>query len=102
MVGVVNYPGRQPQHFLFEDLEKLQLVWRVASRWWWFVVRIERDYLHVDESEYLRYQVTILLLIRIYLLIFLLYLRFEHFSIKYFLTEKQYALYLRRHRPPDS
>lgn len=81
MVGMVNHPGRQPQYLLFENLEKMQLVWRVASRWW-FVVRIERDYLHVDESEYLRYQVNILLLIRIYLLIFLLYLWFKHFYTK--------------------
>jgi hypothetical protein len=87
MVGMVNHPGRQPQYLLFENLEKMQLVWRVASRWW-FVVRIERDCLHVDESEYLRYQVNILLLIRIYLLIFLLYLRFKHFYTKYVLTEK--------------
>ena len=81
MVGMVNHPGRQPQYLLFENLEKMQLVWRVASRWW-FVVRIERDCLHVDESEYLRYQVNILLLIRIYLLIFLLYLWFKHFYTK--------------------
>ena len=87
MVGMVNHPGRQPQYLLFENLEKMQLVWRVASRWW-FVVRIERDCLHVDEPEYLRYQVNILLLIRIYLLIFLLYLRFKHFYTKYFPTEK--------------
>jgi len=84
---MVNHPGRQPQYLLFENLEKMQLVWHVASRWW-FVVWIERDCLHGDESEYLRYQVNILLLIRIYLLIFLLYLWFKHFYTKYSSTEK--------------
>ena len=65
----------------------MELVRRVAS-WWWFVVRVERDHLHVGESGWPKYQVNIFLLIGIYLLIFLLYLEFKHFSIKFIRTEK--------------
>ena len=84
---MVNHPGGQPQHLFLEDLEEMELVRRVA-RWRWFVVRVERDHLHVGESGWPGYQVNILLLIGIYLLIFLLYLEFKHFSIKFIRTEK--------------
>ena len=87
MIRMVNHPGGQPQHLFLEELEQMELVRRVAS-WWWFVVRVERDHLHVGESGWPKYQVNIFLLIGIYLLIFLLYLEFKHFSIKFIRTEK--------------